>query len=426
MLIMITALLLLVIHSLSLARSVLPETFWDDITLSSLDKIQSLPAATIAQTNDGFDCSKMFLYIPQGFEGSGITSKLQNFILASHVAASFHREIVVIDPGLNASSESLGCSSEGNTIQYVDLLNLLEIPSAMACKEALCTKTYSEWKQILATAKSNDELTTVTCYKKDNGPPTSVMVSGGFALRDLYPTPIRDNAKQLDFPLWVRHLGATPRQLEFFRNTSNTVEDLWTGVAGLIAPKVQWRASIRKQVTKRITEMHLPPRFTAIHVRRGDKLNGEAYEMVKAYWEFRGGNPNKIKYLPLEAYVAQLDIFRDPLDIYIATDDPVTVGKEIKQLKAGTKWKIHILSGHRSHPGHVLQENNCTVRYAMTMDALAELEVLIRADVFVGEFNSNWGKYIHTMRTDFTEDYPKVRDFRFAITLEKENQYLGH
>ncbi len=426
MLSMITALLLLVIHSLSIARFVLPEAPLDDMTLSSLETIQSL-SATIPQIEEGYDCSNVFLYIPQGFEGSGITSKLQNFVLASHVAASFHREIVVIDPGLNASSESLGCRSEGNTSQYVDLLDLLEIPSSTACNKALCTKTYSEWRQILATAKSNDELTTISCYKKDNGPPISVMVSGGFALRNLYPAPMRDTAKQLDFPHWVPHLGATPRQIEFFRNTSNTVEDLWMGVAGLIAPKIQWRSSVREEVTELVTEMHLPPRFTAIHVRRGDKLNGEAYEMVKAYWESRGGNPNKIKYLPLEAYVAQLNIFRDPLDIYIATDDPLTVRKEIKQLKAtGTKWKFHILSGHRSHPGHVLQEKNCSVRYAMTMDALAELEVLIRADVFVGEFNSNWGKYIHTMRTDFSGAYPKVRDFRFAIALEKENQYLGH
>jgi hypothetical protein len=399
----------------------------DDVTIFSLETIQSFSAASIAQTREGYDCSNIFLYIPQGFEGSGITSKLQNFILASHVAASFHREIVVIDPGLKASSESLGCISKRNRNQYVDLLDLLEIPSSTACKKALCTKTYFEWKEILATAKSNNELTIVTCYKKGNGPPTSVMVSGGFALRDLYPAPLHNTANQVDFPHWVPHLGATPRQLEFFKNTSNTAEDLWMGVAGLIAPKIQWRSSVRKHVEELVTELHLPPRFTAIHVRRGDKLNGEAYEMVKAYWESRGGNPNKINYLPLEAYVDQLDIFRDPLDIYIATDDPETVGKEIEQLEAtSTKWQFHILSGHRSHPGHVLQEKNCTVRYAMTMDALVELEVLIRADVFVGEFNSNWGKYIHTMRTDFTGPYPKVRDFRFAIALERENQYLGH
>lgn len=367
------------------------------------------------------DCSNIFLYIPHDISNNGICSQLQNYILALHVAATFHRTLLVWEPALEQVSQSpFGCFPEeteaGETHTRRGLQQILAIPSSHACSRALCHHNHSEWTRVLSS--SFNEFPIVTCDT------TSVMVSGGRKLRRHYVQRLHQTRQQLNFTHWVSNLRqVTPMQLEWFQHTKQ--EDPWRGVAGLLAPHIQWQPLLQPTLARHMQQLHLPLHYTALHVRRGDKLKREAATMVQQYWASRGDNPDGLNYIPLNAYVDKLNPSIDPPDVYIATDDPVTIRNEVAHLEATSHyWKFHLLADRRPKSGHMNTEPDCHVRYNMTVEAIVDLEVMIRAQVFVGELNSNWGRFIQTMRTEFIGANPVLRDFR-VVFGDNQTRYLG-
>lgn len=254
------------------------------------------------------------------------------------------------------------------------------------------------------------------------------MVSGGRKLRRHYIHRLHQTPQQSNFTHWVSSLGGvTSTQMEWFQQQTQQ-EGLWKGIAALLVPHVQWQSTLQPVVAGHIQALHLPRTYTAMHIRRGDKLTREATGMVQQYWASRGEHStNHPNYIPLEAYVAQLNFDIDPPHILIATDDPITIRNEVEQFEAthdNSYWTFYFLADHRLQSGHMNTESDCRARYNMTIDAIVDLEVMIRAQVFVGELNSNWGRFIHTMRTEFGGASPVVRDFR-VVFGDNQTRYLG-
>mmetsp|Transcript_11028 Transcript_11028/g.24264 ORF Transcript_11028/g.24264 Transcript_11028/m.24264 type:complete len:169 (+) Transcript_11028:690-1196(+) len=49
-------------------------------------------------------------------------------------------------------------------------------------------------------------------------------------------------------------------------------------------------------------------------------------------------------------------------------------------------------------------ESDCAERYTRNIAGIADLMILINSDVFVGEFNSNWGRLVRLFRTSLLEE----------------------
>ena len=403
---------------------------------------ESLTGVQTAKTNAPAiiapeDCTKLFLYLPHDIIENGICSQLQNYILALHVAATFQRTLIVWDPVFeqadHPTSSILGCSSDHSASdQYVatGLSQILDSPSSQnhVCSSALCHNNHSEWTRLVSSSANDFSL--VTCDT------ASVMVSGGRKLRRQYLQRLHQTPQQTNFTQWISSIGGvTPTQMEWFRQQQQQQqqqqqeeEDPWMGVAALLVPHVKWQPSLQPVIAHQIQTLQLPHNYTSMHIRRGDKLRREAKSLVGRYWASRGeeNSNNHPNYIPLEAYVAQLHPGIDPPHIVIATDDPVTIRDEVERFEAAhdVYWKFHLLADHRVNYGHMKTEPDCHVRYNMTIDAIVDLEVMIRSQVFVGELNSNWGRFIHAMRTEFTRAQPVLRDFRVVFGNNK-TRYPG-
>ncbi|GAX26524.1 hypothetical protein FisN_23Lh051 [Fistulifera solaris] len=368
------------------------------------------------------DCSQLFLYLPRDISNNGICSQLQNYILAFHVAATFHRTLIVWDPIIEPTARPVfGCSPDSEH-HSTGLSQILDVPSSRrhTCASVLCPFNHSEWTRLLSS--STNDFFNLTCHG------ASVMVSGGRRLRRQYLQRLHETSQQKNYTQWISSIGGvTLTQIQWFQQIQEQQQDddPWLGVAALLAPHIQWQPFLQPLIAHHLQAFHLPQSYTALHIRRGDKLKREAAAMVRKYWASRGESDprNHSNYIPLEAYVAQLDPGKDPSHVYIATDDPVTIRDEIKQLKA-TPWTFHLLADRRLQSGHMNTEPDCHVRYNMTIDAMVDLEVMIRAQVFVGELNSNWGRFIHTKRTEFDSTKAVLRDFRI-VSGDNHTLYLG-
>ncbi|GAX27483.1 hypothetical protein FisN_23Hh051 [Fistulifera solaris] len=368
------------------------------------------------------DCSQLFLYLPHDISNNGICSQLQNYILALHVAATFHRTLIVWDPVTESTTRPIfGCSPDAEHLS-TGLSQILDVPSSRshACASALCPFNHSEWTRLLSS--STNDFVNLTCDD------VSVMVSGGRRLRRQYLQRLHETSQQMNYTQWVSSIGGvTSTQIDWFQQIQEHQQDddPWLGVAALLAPRIQWQPFLQPLIAHHLQTFNLPQSYTALHIRRGDKLKREAAAMVRNYWASRGETDprNHPNYIPLEAYVAQLHPGQDPSLVYIATDDPVTIRDEIEQLTA-TPWTFHLLANQRLQSGHMNTEPDCHARYNMTIDAIVDLEVMIRSQVFVGELNSNWGRFIHTKRTEFNSTKPILRDFRIAAG-DNHTRYLG-
>ena len=105
--------------------------------------------------------------------------------------------------------------------------------------------------------------------------------------------------------------------------------------------------------------------------------------------------------------------------VYVATDDPVMVRQEIQSLPSDLtnqyRFWFHPTSSSdtaTSVVGHIREAADCRNRYQRTLSAVFDLVVLTRSKVFVGEFNSNWGRLIHTHRAHWVNGKARVLDVR--------------
>lgn len=301
---------------------------------------------------------------------------------------------------------------------------------------------YGDWLRVANSYKSG-EFEEVTCENPD-GTVANVVVAAGSRMRMHYrkhePLMTRDHPSP-HAEKWATNLGATPREAKLFSKTVGSRE-VWDYVLGLMnkAGFLKLRPWIARDVELLLRTYDLPldREYDAVHVRRGDKLEVEARKEVEKYWRENGHpDPNDLPtdYIPFAHYLSQWDgpetCERDEdgkvsrmmdHNVYVATDDPVVVRGEIAALpdhvdENTIRWnECHRLrfyfnptdddAFHLNGDGESgFKEgreggdgDSCFGRHHRNVASVADMMVLAKAKTFIGEYNSNWGRVIRTLR----------------------------
>uniref|UniRef100_A0A7S1VDJ4 Uncharacterized protein n=1 Tax=Grammatophora oceanica TaxID=210454 RepID=A0A7S1VDJ4_9STRA len=127
-----------------------------------------------------------------------------------------------------------------------------------------------------------------------------------------------------------------------------------------------------------------------------------------------------LNYIPLAHYLKQIDD-SCPRTVYIATDDPITIQEEIAALNATSGLNFVLSPKPEASQGHVKDAKDCATKYDFTISMVMDLYLLVHASVFVGEFNSNWGRLVGYLRVHFADVHERVmgtaqpREIRIAF-----------
>ncbi|EED91713.1 predicted protein [Thalassiosira pseudonana CCMP1335] len=254
---------------------------------------------------------------------------------------------------------------------------------------------------------------------------------------------------------WAINLGATPEEVNTFSELKMP-HSIWDFVGALMvkAGILRLQPWITRDVEMLVNSYGIPDgdEYDAIHVRRGDKLDVESRSNVLKYWRSKGYTDGNlpVNYIPFEHYLRQWSSDECPVqkdgnkvilehNVYVATDDPVVVKNEIAQLSIQGRisqaqdqhdeenlnvvlWDgCHRLTFYLNpsdmkefHIGGIgerkqLEGDTCFARYSRNIASIADLMVLAKSRTFIGEYNSNWGNLVRTMRVRLLENDPMLR-----------------
>ena len=311
------------------------------------------------------------------------------------------------------------------------------------------TYTYQDWARM--SVKDTAMNAPITCKERD-GRSVNVIVTAGGPLRRYFRNKTRDS-HFISNERWATKLGATRTEAKIFSSLSDTNPSaIWDYAMGLMikAGFLRLQPWVARDVEMFIKSFDLfqkvgtkNPVYDSIHVRRGDKLIMEAKGEVVKYWASHGhSDPNNLptNYVPFAHYLSQFRKEECPMNelgevtktmkrvVYVATDDPIVVKEEIANLpnridERTVLWNdCHELefyfnptdegSFHLNGDGETGfsdgTEDNCFKRYHRNIASVADMVILAKSRTFIGEFNSNWGKLLRTMRVRL--DSPTLQD----------------
>ena len=357
--------------------------------------------------------------------------------------------------------------------------------------------SYYDWINIITSMSDNgkgfDEL---TCTNVD-GSKTNVVISNGWQLRKYFRKHHGSMSLSTVFnPMkakeWIMNLGATPNEAELFVSIQDNSRKLWDYIFGILnkAGFLKFQPWIGNDVQKLLSNFELPlldeGDYTAIHVRRGDKLIAESRGEVESYWRMQLGynadmNSLPTNYIPFIHYLRQWDSSESSCkvndetgmmeiqkhNVYIATDDPITVRREIAELDTqhmtdntilwndcheltfyfnpntvstenGEEEEVMPMAFHLNGDGEDgfdqnlrmgggKVEDTCHNRYQRNIASVTDLMILARARTFIGEYNSNWGSIIHAVRVRLNENRPIPGDTNpDTLASIKQNNILTY
>lgn len=414
-----------------------------------------------ARQNDEPDkCSRVFLYLPDYFADHGHGSQINTYIMGVTTATYLNRAMVLAEPPLEMNKynggSQFGCpidafhetmtktssSLRGEPNWQIrenfplGFSRLMEQPAwlsngcPMPCAD---THGYKDWVQLYKSYNGGDFME-MTCQNPD-GTETNVVATGGGKLRQYFrehdPIMTRNHPSP-EAAQWALNLGATPQEAKLFSNVKDT-RKVWDFVLGLMnkAGFFKFQPWIARDTELFLKTFDLPmdDEYSAIHVRRGDKLAVEAAGEVIKYWGAQGHvDPNNLptNYVPFAHYLSQWDgpdtcLSNDngkvqvmKHNVYIATDDPIVVGQEIAALPNHVNentilWNdCHQLTFYfnpsdasafhlngNGEDGFEQEEegaeDSCFMRYHRNIASIADMMILSKARTFIGEYNSNWG-----------------------------------
>ena len=132
----------------------------------------------------------------------------------------------------------------------------------------------------------------------------------------------------------------------------------------------------------------------------------ESKQFVNTHWEKRGYNKTTqpTNYVPFAHYMEKLEDDKNITTVYVATDDPTTVKQEIANFSNTRGYTFVMNPDNASSTGHIQTGVDCQERYSKTVAAITDLMILGGAEILVGEFSSNWGRFLRTWRTSFVND----------------------
>ncbi|KAL3767109.1 hypothetical protein ACHAWO_000341 [Cyclotella atomus] len=308
--------------------------------------------------------------------GNGQGSQLNSYLLASLVATYLNKALVILEPPRDfnrfSQGSQFGCPTNpykeyGTTTRFPDgLQRMIQHPHFISrgCRvPCQGTMTYKDWeikRQSQLQYLKKGELHHEEC--KEASRHIKVMPMGGYDLRELFHRSLRSqmvdrsssNYDPKQAHSWAMRLGAKPHEAEVFTTLSNASE-IWDFLSALMSRSglLRFQPWIARDVAEYIRSSNLPTdvSYDAIHVRRGDKLIREATKEVNNYWLERGyRQPFPTNYIPFAHYIERgwggrhgnyckriklRGTVNNKLSarlVYIATDDPATVRKEIDEL----------------------------------------------------------------------------------------------
>jgi len=303
----------------------------------------------------------------------------------------------------------------------------------------------------------NFDLQEVKC-KSSHGRDTNVLVVGGYELRKYFEQEIKEKmihrvpSSPIDSAIdsangqddedetndnqdaydWSIRLGASSAEATAFTDLDQE-EDIWDFVSALMARSgvIRFQPWIARDVESFIKKASLPLNvdYDSIHVRRGDKLEQESKREVNSFWRARGygkGTGRKIprNYIPFSHYVGQ-GYHKRPCNadgeahlVYVATDDPNVIKQELTGMKKDDLGFTVMNKCHKFNfifgptpkddtPSHLNSEGghrNCVDRYNRNIAGIADLLILAKSNLFVGEFNSNWGRLVRVFRMRLNDE----------------------
>lgn len=323
-------------------------------------------------------CDDILLFMPYLFAigGNGQGSQLNSYLMASLVATYLNKALVILEPPRDfnrfSQGSQFGCPADpykeyGQSTRFPDgLQRLIQHPHwiSRGCRvPCQGSMTYKDWemaRQGQWQYLKNGQLHHEEC--KEANRHIKVMPMGGNDLRELFhkslknqmisrPSPNYDPKQAYN---WAMRLGAKPHEAEVF-TTLSIDSEIWDFLSALMSRSglLRFQPWIGRDVAKYIRSSNLPTdvSYDAIHVRRGDKLIREATKEVNNYWLERGyRQPFPTNYIPFSHYIeggwggrhgnyckrikthGTVNNRLDARLVYIATDDPVTVRKEIEEL----------------------------------------------------------------------------------------------
>eukprot|EP00956_Cyclotella_meneghiniana_P023261 scaffold44948_cov29-Cyclotella_meneghiniana.AAC.1 len=345
--------------------------------------------------NKPHPCDKILLYMPYFFSGHGQGFQINCYLMAALVSSFLDMALVVIEPGHDVNRfdgwSQFGCPVDAfeDTTTHTKikqgfpegLSRLIQHPHwiSRGCAVPTCggKRYYKQWaqlrkqqkKQYWSKGKKYGQPLSFDC--QENGRNIKVYPMDGADLRSFWDRMI--NAQMIDRKTtatnnnndshhekayqWAIRLGATPHEATYFTSLTSAM-DISNFIGALVnrSGLLKFQPWIARDVAEYIQNAELATagggvwsnsQYDAIHVRRGDKLIAEAKKLVQQYWMKRGYKKHNIphNYIPLEHYLklgydgsaCSIMTIQDGqphivVNVYIATDDPTTVQKEIEQL----------------------------------------------------------------------------------------------
>jgi len=405
-----------------------------------------------ATDEDDSSCDDVLLYMPASFAHLGHGAQLNSYLLAAMIATYTNKAMVLFEAPDRAtdfeSQSQFGCPAggwrkDGAAVRWDlgkfpgGLERLVKHPDWLGsqCKvPCKSTYNYEKWDQFRLNRKdlayypkvyTPDE---VKCVN-DNGRRTNVLVVGGEETRDYFEGHFKE--RMLERPSkddaygWAMRLGAKPLDAEVFVGLEGE-RNIFDYVSALMARSAMIRfqpwiaADVEDYIEKRVN-LPLDVSYDVIHVRRGDKLEEEFKPHVHGYWKSQGVRKHHPNYIPFAQYLTTYDDVEcneEARLVYVSTDDPQKVQDEINALpKDGSGNTITSNGCHKFHFIFSQNENfldgfhidgpandDCEGRYARNIASVADLMLAAKADRYVGEVVSNWGRLVRIFRMKLNDD----------------------
>ncbi|KAL7533547.1 hypothetical protein ACHAWF_004536 [Thalassiosira exigua] len=274
-------------------------------------------------------CARVLLYLPDLFADHGHGSQINTYLMGATTATYQDRAMVLAEPPLGsgkyASGSQFGCPVDafqenvagkkanlrgdaGWTVREDfprGFSRLFDHPAWLSrgC-EVPCGDQYSyqNWATMAMRYKAGD-FPEITCQNPD-GTETNVVVTGSSRLRMHFreheTTMVRDRPSP-QAEKWALNLGATPQEAIVFSNIKESSK-VWDYVLGLMnkAGFLRLQPWIARDVELFLKTFDLPTDevYSAIHVRRGDKLAVKARRDIIKYWRAHGHtDPNTSRHI---------------------------------------------------------------------------------------------------------------------------------
>jgi len=147
----------------------------------------------------------------------------------------------------------------------------------------------------------------------------------------------------------------------------------------LIAEIYRFNNRTRSEIANQINKLQLPDHYAALHIRRGDKIRESVFVSEDLYFEHLQRTLNSCK------------------NVFIMSDDY----KAIERIKSRHKdFNIfHLVNTKETGYTHeCFGKLSCEKRKEMIINTLANVDILSKADLFIGDFDSNLSMFVAMRR----------------------------